>query len=374
MKANFKQYTNTAVVAMGALSLLCCFTILILFIAFISLSRPSFRDLNKFDFAVLALNFFLTLIYGILTFIKDTEITKYGTKTWLSALILFTIVVTHNVVALYKHYNRILPAIAFSIPIAVSAIILLVNSHFYFNEVVAPDILDTHMTCTYIEEFIDCEEGGAKDLIKKIVNPAFNPILNDHVSMDGKLNWRRTHFILAIENDLTIKMRWKQIMGGIKSWLHSLSSFEDVRVSAFSFDTLGHNPKLYKTPSDMLGEIDGVMPKDNSSSSLGAAINNYEEVIKNKEGKKLKADKWLHHGILIATGESSYKETSLEEFLKFKKQNKIKFFFTAVTQVDNKANINRLTTRLGGIHYAINTHTNFVKAFTEAMQKHPLKD
>jgi hypothetical protein len=374
MKIGYRPYTNTAIVAMGALSLLCSIIVLTLFIIFISLSKPSFHDLNKFDLATLGLDFFLSLLYGVLTFIKDIEISKYGTKTWLTALILFTIVITHNVVALYKHHTRVLLTIALSIPIGTSAIIILVTSHFYFNEAVVPDVLEDYMNPTNIEDFSDFEEGEVKGLIKKVVSAPSRSIVNDHVTMNERIGWKKTHFIVAIENDLTIKKRWKQIVGGIKYWLNTLSSCEDVLISSFSFDILAHNPKLYKTPAEMLEEIEGMIPIENLSFSLNTAIINYEEVIKNKEGKNLKTDEWLHYGILIAAGESSYKEGELEEFMRFKKKNEVNFFFTAITQTSNMRDINKLTIALEGVHYTINRLANFGKAFTEAMQKHPLEN
>lgn len=207
MDVSYRPYTNTAIVAMGALSLLCSVVVVTLFFTFTALSKPSFKDLNKFDFATLALDFFLSLLYGVLTFVKDPKISKYGTKTWVLSLILFTIVVTHNVVALYMHHSYVLPTIALAVPLAVALTILLVNSHFYFNEAVQPNWLDDYATSSQIEELSDFEECDFQGFVKREVKAPSDSLVKDHVSVnsDGSLNWKKTHFILAIENDFTVK-------------------------------------------------------------------------------------------------------------------------------------------------------------------------
>lgn len=158
---------------------------------------------------------------------------------------------------------------------------------------------------------------------------------------------------------------------GIKYWLDSLPS-KDILVSIFSFDVIGHNVLLYRTPSEILESLEMISISTSAATLLDAAINNYEEVLKHREGKGLKADEWPHHGVLIVAGEAAHKGKALKTFTEFRRKSGVKFFLTAITQTRAVKSANELATELGGNHYTIRNRANFGKAFVEAMQKYPL--
>lgn len=129
-----RTYSNAKIVAMSMLAFLCAITILVLFIIFISISRPSFKDFSKYAFVTLCISFGLFLIYGICGLLKDNSIHTYGLKTWAVAIILAATVITLNIIALIKAHDRVLPVITFSIAIGVAFLILLVNTEFCLND------------------------------------------------------------------------------------------------------------------------------------------------------------------------------------------------------------------------------------------------
>ena len=63
-----RDYPNTVIVSAGILSFLAAFVMLILFIVLIAASRPAFKEMSKYIFVTLCIDFALLIIYGVVPF------------------------------------------------------------------------------------------------------------------------------------------------------------------------------------------------------------------------------------------------------------------------------------------------------------------
>jgi len=371
-----RPYSNAVLAIMGALAFLGAVAILTLFIVFICISKPSFRNLSKFDFVVLCIDFVLLIVYGLMTFMKDPYIETYGVKTWLTAVLLFATVVVLNVLALYRHHTRVLPVISLSIPLGVALIVLLVNSQFYFCEAAVPDLYSVYGKAPDQEEYSDFEESGSQEgfITTEVKAPSSSPV-KGHMSIDsnGNVNWTKTHFMIAIEDGVTMKRRWRQIMGGIKSWLRSLSSSRDVVVSMFTFDIIGQNGRLYRPPYELVSAIEDMKPTGATRISLEGPLNTFTEIMNDNLGKSIKAPEWIHYGILITAEGSEAPKEGLSAIQKFKGRHTVKFFLNAISQTEMTGEVDKLVKELEGVHHVINPKANFGNAFIEAMRKDPIE-
>lgn len=131
----YRPYSNSKILAAGILSFLCAATMLVLFIVFVSSSRPSFGELSKFTFVTLCIAFFLFVTYGVCALIKDDDIQTYGVKTTAYSLILFATVLILGIIGLVKSKSRVLPTVTLSMAIAVAAIVFFVNLQFFLADV-----------------------------------------------------------------------------------------------------------------------------------------------------------------------------------------------------------------------------------------------
>ena len=129
------SYPTSKLVAMGLLSILAAITDLVLFLIFICISKPSFKDLSKYDFVVLCITFCLFIVYGICVMMKDKSISTYGIKCLVVAFVVAAAVLTLNIISLVKHHTRFFPSITYSINITVAIIILLVTLDYNINDV-----------------------------------------------------------------------------------------------------------------------------------------------------------------------------------------------------------------------------------------------
>eukprot|EP00826_Nyctotherus_ovalis_P026511 TRINITY_DN206_c0_g1_i3.p1 TRINITY_DN206_c0_g1~~TRINITY_DN206_c0_g1_i3.p1 ORF type:complete len:354 (+),score=95.32 TRINITY_DN206_c0_g1_i3:224-1285(+) len=329
----YRSYSNTILTIMGGLALLGAVAILTLFIVFVCISKPSFRDLSKFDFVVLCIDFGLLIVYGLVTFMKDPRIVDYGMKTWVCAVLLFGTVAVLNTMALYKHHSRVLPVVALSVPLGVAVIVLLVNSQFYFCEAVVPDLYSYYGRPPTLEEYSDFEDSGMMQgsIATEVKAPSDSPV-KDHMKMDsnGNVRWDKTHFMIAIEDGITMKRRWRQTIGGIKSWLMSLSSSRDVFVSVFTFDTIGQNGRLYRPPLELVSAVENMAPSGASKISLEGPVNTYVEIMNDNLGKSMRGADWLHYGVLVTAEGSEAPKEALKAVDKFKRRTGVNFFLNGI--------------------------------------------
>jgi hypothetical protein len=371
-----RPYSNAVLAIMGALAFLGAVAILTLFIVFISISKPSFGDLSKFDFVVLCIDFVLLIVYGLMAFMKDPYIEAYGTKTWLAAVLLFGTVTVLNVLALYQRHSRVLPTISLSIPLGVALIVLIVNSQFYFCEAAVPDLYSVYGRAPQYEECSDFEDNGPQEgfITTEMNAPSSSPV-RTHMSTDsnGNVKWTKTHFMIAVEDGVTLKRRWRQTMGGIKSWLKSLSSSRDVLVSIFTFDIIGQNGRLFRPPSELVSGVESMKPSGAQRISLEGPIHTFLEIMNDNLGKSMRVPEWLHYGILITAEGSEAPKEGLNAMQKFKRRYGVNFFLNAISQTEMTGEVDKLVKELEGVHYIINPKANFGNAFTEAMRKNPLE-
>lgn len=371
----YRPYSNAVVTIMGVLSLLGAVAILTLFIVFICVKKPSFGDLSKFDFVVLCIDFALMIVYGLMAFMKDPLIVDYGKKTWLCAVLLFGTVLALNTLALYEHHSRVLPIISLSIPLGVALIVLIVNSQFYFCEAAVPDLYAMYGRPVKEEEYSDFEDSAQEGFIKTEVKAPGDSPVRTHMQVDsnGNVKWTKTHFIIAVEDGITMKRRWRQTIGGIKAWLKTLSSSRDALISIFTFDIIGQNGMLYRRPNELVSAIESIVPSGATKISLEGGVGTFVEVINDDAGKSTKVPEWLHYGILITAEGSEAPREAINTVKKFKQRDDVKFFLNAISQTEMTGEINKLVKELEGVHYVINPGSNFGNAFNEAMKKNPIE-
>jgi hypothetical protein len=136
-----RDYPNSKIIAMSCLSFLCAFVMLILFIVFLASSRPSFKELSKFIFVALIIDFFLITIFGVVGFFKDSHPMTYALKvlgcTGLVAVTIFIL----NVIGLRKADYRALPIICLSFSLAVALMNFFVSLDFYLKDAKTPSEL-----------------------------------------------------------------------------------------------------------------------------------------------------------------------------------------------------------------------------------------
>lgn len=374
-EVRYRPYSNAIVTIMGVLSLLGAVAILTIFIVFICTKKPSFGDLSKFDFVVLCIDFVLMIVYGLMAFMKDLSIVDYGKKTWLCAVLLFGTVLALNTLAIYEHHSRVLPVICLSIPLGVALIVLIVTSQFYFCEAAVPDLYAMYARPVKEEEYSDFEDSAQEGFIKTEMKAPANSPVRTHMQADsnGNVRWTKTHFMIALEDGITMKRRWRQTIGGIKAWLKTLSSSKDTLVSIFTFDVIGQNGRLYRRPNELVSAIESMVPSGASRISLEGPVNTFVEIMNDNAGKSMRVPEWLHYGILITAEGSEAPREAVNAVQKFKRRHGVNFFLNAISQTEMAGEIDKLVKELEGVHYIINPGSNFGNAFNEAMKKNPIE-
>lgn len=373
-KGKTSDYNNVIVMAAGALSLLCAVTILVLFIVFVSIKKPSYRDLSKYVFVTLCIDFVLTAVHGVSTFMKDPKIGDYGMKTWAISVVCFATVAILNVFAIYKHHDRVLPTISLCIPLGVATLAMLMNTVFFFFDAAVP-ILD--YAYEPFEEFSDFEDNENLDgFTSKEQSAPSNIPGKTHltVNTDGSLKWNKTHFIIAIENSITMKKRLKQVKGGLRCWLKSLDSSRNVNVSMITFSSIPHNGRCCRTPSELIHSLNDestIQLTGNTDLSLSAALDGIKEMMNDKASTDKMGKDWLHYGIVIASDGSNCSKEALDDFKKFQTTLNYKFFINAITQSEMTTEVNKLVEELGGVHYKINSGANYGNAIVASLKKDP---
>ena len=101
--------------------------------------------------------------------------------------------------------------------------------------------------------------------------------------------------------------------------------------------------------------------------SLEAAINKYEDIIKDQTGKEMNLDGWLHHAVLLTTQETQNPKSAADKLNRFQRNSGIEFYFTLISQVSNTDNLALLVNELEGQHYAVKAGTVMSRAFGEAL-------
>lgn len=143
-----RNYPNGKIVAMSCLSFLCALTMLVLLIIFLASSRPSFKELSKFVFVVLCIDFFLLIAYGVCGFLKDPHPVTYALKVLGCAGVMAVTFLILNSIGLKKADYRALPIICLALSLAVALMDFFVSLGFYLKDAKTPSEL------SFV--FIDC--------------------------------------------------------------------------------------------------------------------------------------------------------------------------------------------------------------------------
>eukprot|EP00826_Nyctotherus_ovalis_P049520 TRINITY_DN5999_c0_g1_i7.p1 TRINITY_DN5999_c0_g1~~TRINITY_DN5999_c0_g1_i7.p1 ORF type:complete len:323 (+),score=37.97 TRINITY_DN5999_c0_g1_i7:73-1041(+) len=223
-------YSNGKIVAASVLSFLTAATILILFIIFISISRPSFKDLCKYAFTALCLTICLFITYGVCGFLKASTPQAYASKMFTVSLITCIAIIGLDIAALIRVKDHVLPTVTFALSIGVGLIVLLVSLEYYLHGsdegsgvgegpgyVEAPSLenRESELTLRNEKPKSGYELGDdksqestlrndiplAEHSLRKEINPPRSALMNTYKKSygAGKASWEKTHFMLGIE-------------------------------------------------------------------------------------------------------------------------------------------------------------------------------
>jgi multisubunit Na+/H+ antiporter MnhB subunit len=404
-----QSWSNGKVLIAAGVSLLGAIALLVIFIIFLSLKKPSYSDLNKFIFATLIVNFALFVIYGVVAFMKDDSPIDYGIKTWGCCMVVCTAVVILTMISLNKSTERRLPTACLWTSIGVAAVIFLLNTLFCITDMLHKyDIVNqepTYMMTASRDEKAEIErtepdkvlvdKGHHEDSklsdskieprkieplapersLRKEIAPPRNSIAKEFKTdaAGGKATWQRTHFILGIEGGANMKRRWGSVIAGLQAWTKKLKD-GDILISLFTFDSTFHIGPVCKSPSEFAELLaKGIEIRGATEVSLSAAIDTFADVIKNPEVAKNNALNYLQYGAILVGENTKYPDASLGKFLEFKKKEGVNFFFNITSHLDSAYEFTRLATALEGIHYSIRKGADLGLAFAEALERDPLK-
>jgi len=400
-----QSWSNDKVVIAAGVSLLGALALLVIFIVFLSLKRPSYSELNKFIFATLIVNFALFAIYGVIAFMKDDSPIDYGIKTWGFCMVVCVTVVILTMFSLEKSTERRLPTACLWTSIGVAGVIFLLNTLFCVTDMLhkygATNQEPIYMMAGSKDDKADFErtepdKGRREDSkvfdskvepreveppptpeksLRKEIAPPRNAIVKDFKkdAAGGKATWERTHFILGIEGGANMKKRWGSVMAGLQSWTNKLKD-GNILISLFTFDSTFHTGPICKSPSefaDLLAK--GIEIRGANEVSLSAAIDTFADIIKNPEVANNSALGYLQYGAILIGENTKYPDDSLSKFLDFKKREGISFFFNISSQVETTYELTRVATALEGVHYSIRKGADLGLAFAEALERDPLK-
>lgn len=133
-KKIYRDYSNSKIIPTAILSLLCAAVMLLLFIIFVSTKRPSFRELSKYVFVTMILDFVLLIAYGICTFLKDSERTAYALKILACAGVVLATIFILNTIALHRHHARPMPVFCLCFSFAVAFIDFFVCLEYFLHD------------------------------------------------------------------------------------------------------------------------------------------------------------------------------------------------------------------------------------------------
>lgn len=222
-------YSNGKIVAASVLSFLTAAAVLILLIVFISISRPSFKDLCKYAFTALCLTIILFIVYGVCGFLKDATSQAYASKMLTVALITCIAIIGLDIAALIRVRDHVLPTVTSAVAIAIALIILLVSVEYYLHGgeeegigegpgyVEASSVENKESELTLRNEKPKSEYGLGDDKsqestlrndaplaehsLRKEINPPRSSLVDTYKRSygAGKASWEKTHFMLGIE-------------------------------------------------------------------------------------------------------------------------------------------------------------------------------
>ena len=404
-----RTYSNVKILGAAGLSLATAVALLVLFIVFVCIKKPAYSDLNKFIFMTLCINFFLFIIYGVVAFLKDPFIRDYAFKTWMCCLIVSTTIVILSIFSLMKSTERRLPTASLWTSIAVAALIFLINTEFCIDDLMSeinllskpisrtdayPD-KDTEITQSRMGNELKEDNKESEEPLFKKPPPEESSIRSDKSEAEGslrkeksapvnaiprsfkkrtsgnKIEFEKTHFIVAIEAGANTKHKWGEIINGLQEWLKSLSD-DSILVSLFTFDSSYYITEVCKTPSEMLALVtQGIEARGAAFVNIDAVLDGFCEILKSAERGKKNAYEYLNYGFMFIGDDGKYSELAVNKFLDVKKNNGPSFFMNITSQVKRTYVLTELIGSIGGVHYSIRKDKDLGLAIAESLQRDP---
>ena len=170
-----------------------------------------------------------------------------------------------------------------------------------------------------------------------------------------------------------MKKRWREVKCGLKQWLSTLN--KEILVSLFTFDSEIDNLLAYKTPKDLIKEIDKELEANGNSDVSWPLIFKATKEILRKSHKPANVDsKWLNYGMAFIGENVEYLNDVMTDFIMFKEDHKFKYFFNALTTKENSNEMVKIASVLNGICYYTKPDVDYSNAFIQALELNPFKD
>jgi len=114
-----------------------------------------------------------------------------------------------------------------------------------------------------------------------------------------------------------MKKRWREVKYGLKQWLSTLN--KEILVSLFTFDSELDNIIVYKTPNQLIDEIDKELEANgNSDVSWPLVFKATKEILK-KSNKPSNVDlEWVNYGMVFMIENVEYLTDVMTDFIGFK--------------------------------------------------------
>lgn len=168
-----------------------------------------------------------------------------------------------------------------------------------------------------------------------------------------------------------MKRKWREIKAGILQWLASLS--EGTLVSLFTFDLDTANVLKYKTPKELTNEINKELEASGSKGALwDYAFQAAQEILEGSKPPHMDSS-WLHYELLFMAEPVKYQNTSINNFLAFKKEHDVKFFLNTLTLKRNAMEMSKIASCLNGVCYLIREGADYSNAVVQALEWNPFK-
>lgn len=170
-----------------------------------------------------------------------------------------------------------------------------------------------------------------------------------------------------------MQKRWIEVKTGVIQWLSTLD--EETLVSLFTFDSEVSNLIMYKTPKELIEEINKELEATgNQDVTWALALQATEETLKPKNKPSAVDSNWLHYGLILTLEKASYQNEAIRNFITFKARNKIKYFLNSVTIRKNVGEMTKVASSLNGVSYMIKEGADFSSVIVQALEINPFRN
>jgi len=170
-----------------------------------------------------------------------------------------------------------------------------------------------------------------------------------------------------------MKKRWREVKYGLKQWLSTLN--KEILVSLFTFNSELDNIIVYKTPNQLIAEIDKELePNGNSDVSWPLIFKATKDILVKPEKPSNVDLKWVNYGMVFMIENVEYLTDVMTDFIGFKEDHGFKYFFNALTTKENSNEVVKIASVLNGACYYTKPETDYSKAFMQALEFNPFKN